>query len=114
MTLYFRQKDSTTTTDPNFKQPPSSFDGTSPAPAPAEDERTVTIDMQQMHSSAILQEFLAKTGAVPVAPTPQDQDELREMEDLKQRGVVDRVRVKKALDQQRAESAFLRAATKSS
>ncbi|KAH8888186.1 hypothetical protein GQ53DRAFT_749108 [Thozetella sp. PMI_491] len=113
MTLYFRKEGGAATVATPTQQTPSSFEGASPAPAPVEGERTVTIDMKQMHSGVILKEFLEKTGAVPVAPTPQDEAEVRQMEDLKQRSPVDRARVKKTLDQQRAELAFMKAATKS-
>ena len=114
MTLYFRQQDSAQPTDANMNQQSSSFEGHSPAAEPSEGERTVVINMKDMHSSMILKEVLEKTGAVPVPPTPQDEAELQEMKDLEQRATVDQTRVKKRLDLLRSESAFLKAAGASS
>ncbi len=114
MTLYFRQKDSAQPTDANMNQQSSSVEGRSPAADPSEGERTVVINMKDMHSSMILKEFLEKTGAVPVPPTQQDEAELQEMKDLEQRATVDQARVKKRLDLLRSESAFLKAAGASS
>jgi large subunit ribosomal protein MRP49 len=109
MTLYFRDKDANSTIDLRNKQLASSTTGHSLAPEPTDGERAVKIDMRMMHSSAILKELLNKTGAVPVVPTPQDEADVREMDELKERGEVDRAMVKKVLEAERRERAHLKA-----
>ncbi|KAK1772975.1 CI-B8 domain-containing protein [Phialemonium atrogriseum] len=85
----------------------SSADGFAKAPEPAQGERTVSINMKALHSSIILKEFMEKTGAVPVLPTPQEEAELRDAEELRKRGEVDRERVRRMLEAQRREAALV-------
>lgn len=103
MTIYFRDGDDASA--PRF--PSSAADGKSPAPKPGKGERTVTIDMKNRNSSVILQEFLAKTGAVPLQPTAKDEEEFREFEDLKRKSEIDRERIQKMNDAKRREKAML-------
>lgn len=115
MTIYLREEDSHARYDDSAAGPDnaktstlsSAWDGSAKAPLPAEDERTVTIEMRNQHSSVILKEFMEKTRAVPVMPTPQEQSELDEMEDLRQRGEVDRERLRKLREAQKREEALM-------
>ncbi|KAL2019430.1 hypothetical protein VTK56DRAFT_9635 [Thermocarpiscus australiensis] len=105
LTLYFREPGATLKSD--IPQPSSSTDGFSKAPEPAEGERVVTIDMKNRRSDAILREFMDKSGAVAVMPTPQDEAEMREAEELEARSAIDRVRIKKMVDAQKREKAMI-------
>jgi len=92
---------------PLAQQPRSSTTNESPAPAPAEGERVVTIEMKHQHSDAILQEFLQKTGATVLKPSPDEENEMRQTEDLKDRAAIDRSIMKKFIDEKRAEEKLL-------
>lgn len=107
LTLYFRESSSEAAPSPAGSQLSSASDGRSKAPPPLENERVATIDMKHKHSSAILEEFLKKTGAVPVMPTPQDEAELREIKELEERANYDRARVKKKVDAAKKEAQLL-------
>ena len=85
----------------------SSSEGFSKATEPSDGERSVTIDMKSRHSSAILKELIEKTGAVSVAPTPQEEEEIRDIEELESRGEIDRERVRKTLEAKRREAALI-------
>ncbi|OAA55953.1 50S ribosomal protein mrp49 [Niveomyces insectorum RCEF 264] len=91
-------------------QPSSSFVGKSPAPEPTPSERVVSFDMKGLHSDAILADFLAKTGAVPVAPTPQEEAEFRELEERAGRSQADRETMRKYIEAQRRQKALLKQA----
>lgn len=118
LTIYFREPGATLASD--APQPSSSNDGLSKAPAPAEGERALAIDMKNRRSEAILKEFMDKSGAVAVRPTAQDELELREAEDLEARSRVDTERVrlrnedlrreKKMIAQAHSEAAAIKAA----
>ena len=106
MSIYFRQG-SVDATKSSKHQLPSSAEGLSKAPSPEEDEKVVTIDMKSQHSDQILKEFLEKTGAVPVVPTPQEEIEMQEVQERKERGDIDREVMLKYLTQQRREAALM-------
>lgn len=112
MSIYFRQQSSSASDQQASRpQPPASqADGSAKAPAPAEGERVVTIDMKRQHSDAILADFLTKTGAVPVVPTPQEEAELRDVQELKERAAVDREVMRKHLEAERREAALMKQA----
>jgi large subunit ribosomal protein MRP49 len=110
MTLYFRDSISDTPPAKDGPETVSSMDGLAKAPEPAEGERTVTIDMKAQLSGDILKEFMEKTGAVPVMPTPQEDAELRDLEDLHRRGEIDRERMRRTLEAERREAALVAAA----
>ncbi|KAI1101910.1 CI-B8 domain-containing protein [Jackrogersella minutella] len=121
MSIYFRQaalsdKPSALSTKaatlPMAQQPHSSIKNESPAPEPEEDERVVTIEMKEVHSEQILTEFLAKTGATLVKPTPDELMEMRQVEELSEKAAVDRAIVKKYLDDIRREERMLAQARK--
>ncbi|KAI2642250.1 CI-B8 domain-containing protein [Xylaria nigripes] len=113
MSIYFRQADSSadsaSTTEavrnmlPLAQQPYSSIKNEHPAPPPEEGERVVTIDMKNVHSDHILSEFLAKTGATVVKPTPDEQVEMRQVEERRERGALDRSIVKKFIEDKKSE-----------
>ncbi|KAI1489148.1 50S ribosomal protein mrp49 [Biscogniauxia mediterranea] len=112
MSIYFRQvsQDAATTERnalPLAQQPHSSTEGEHPAPPPEEGERVVTIDMKGVHSDAILSEFMLKTGATPVHPTPDEQVEMRQVEELRERAAYDRAIMKKWLDDKRHEERMM-------
>lgn len=76
-------------TDPwsNIK---SSSEGKARAPEPAEGEAVVTINMKNVRSEDILKQFLERTGARQLEPTPEDQEELARLAELQERAVYDR------------------------
>ncbi|KAK7980709.1 hypothetical protein PG990_003564 [Apiospora arundinis] len=92
---------------PLAQQPHSSTTNECPAPPPEEGERVVTIEMKHQHSDAILQEFLQKTGATVLKPSPDEENEMRQTEDLKDRAAIDRSIMKKYIDEKRAEEKLL-------
>lgn len=92
---------------PLAQQPHSSIKNEHPAPAPDEGERVVTIDMKNVHSDKILSEFLAKTGATVIHPSPDEQAEMRQIEERKEHAAVDRAIVKKYIDEKRQAERML-------
>lgn len=108
MTIYFRQSaaSSSSPVTPEM-QPSSSATGQSKAVEPSGDERVVTIDMKGQHSDAILREFVTKTGAVPVSPTPVEEAEMRDIEERTERAVVDREVMRRYLVAERREKALM-------
>ncbi|KAK3386956.1 CI-B8 domain-containing protein [Podospora didyma] len=104
LTVYFRDAASTTEPPP---MPSSSFSGHSKAPPPAEGERTVKIDMKNRRSEAILLEFMTNTKAQQIIPTPQEEAQMRDILELKERGEIDRERVRKDLEAERKEKAMI-------
>ncbi|KAK3946195.1 CI-B8 domain-containing protein [Diplogelasinospora grovesii] len=107
MTLYFRDDGAPAASKSELPQPSSSSTGHSKAPEPSEGERAVTIDMKNRRSEVILKDFMDMTGAVPVIPTPQEEAEMRDAAELKQRGEIDRERVRKMLEAERREAAMI-------
>ncbi|KAI1411706.1 CI-B8 domain-containing protein [Hypoxylon sp. FL1857] len=117
MSIYFRQASlssgapaalsSQMNSLPLAQQPHSSIANEHPAPEPEEGERVVTIDMKGIHSDKILEEFVAKTGATPVHPTPDEQVEMRQVEERAERAAFDRAVVKKYIDDKRREERML-------
>ncbi|KAK4235612.1 CI-B8 domain-containing protein [Achaetomium macrosporum] len=105
LTLYFREPGATLASD--MPMPSSSNEGFAKAPAPAQGERVVTIDMKHRRSEAILKEFMDKSGAVAVKPTPQDELELREAEEREARGAIDRERIRKMYEEAKRERAMI-------
>ncbi|KAI1084451.1 CI-B8 domain-containing protein [Whalleya microplaca] len=111
MSIYFRQAASAAEAEaashkqmaPLAQQPHSSTENEHPAPPPEEGERVVTIDMKHVHSNAILDEFMSKTGATLVQPTPDEAVEMQQVEERRERGAFDRAIVKKYIDDTRAE-----------
>ncbi len=92
---------------PLAQQPHSSTSGECPAPPPGEGERVVTIDMKNLHSDRILEEFMLRTGAAAVLPTPGELAEMRQVEELAERAAVDRAIMKKYIDDKRRHERML-------
>ncbi|OTB05403.1 hypothetical protein M426DRAFT_319938 [Hypoxylon sp. CI-4A] len=117
MSIYFRQASlssdtpsalsSKLSTLPLAQQPHSSTQNEYPAPEPEEGERVVTIDMKNIHSDSILTEFLSKTGATLVHPTPNEEMEMQQVEDRVEKAAIDRSIVKKYIDDKRREERML-------
>ncbi|KAI2611520.1 CI-B8 domain-containing protein [Hypoxylon fragiforme] len=117
MSIYFRQTALLSDTPsalstkisalPLAQQPHSSIMNEHPAPEPEEDERVVKIEMKGLHSDQILADFLSKTGAIVISPTPDELMEMRQVEDRAERGAVDRAIVKKYIDEKRREERML-------
>jgi large subunit ribosomal protein MRP49 len=115
MSIYFRQdsQPDSSTADavknmlPLAQQPHSSSTNEHPAPPPEEGERVVTIDMKNVHSDVILQEFLSKTGATLIHPTPDEQVQQRQVEERLERAAIDRAIVKKHIEDKRNEERML-------
>lgn len=93
MTIYLRKPDASPTSDPAPVQPASSWADLSKATPPAADERVVTIDMKNKHSSTILEFFLAETRALTIAPTKEEIEEIQSLKVLKKESQVSRARV---------------------
>ncbi|KAI9903315.1 hypothetical protein N3K66_002667 [Trichothecium roseum] len=117
MTIYFRDGPATTTTPgatpeqpTSMVQPPSSFSGLSPAQPAAPDERVAIIDMHDKHSAQILEFFMAETRAAPVEPTPDEVEEIRELEALKKQADFDRTRINRLKAEKKREEDLLRRA----
>ncbi|KAI1388336.1 CI-B8 domain-containing protein [Hypoxylon trugodes] len=117
MSIYFRQAalssdapsalSTKLSTLPLAQQPRSSTENEHPAPEPEENERVVTIDMKDVHSDQILAEFLSKTGASLVQPTPDERSEMRQIEERTERAAIDRAIVKKYIDDKNREERMM-------
>ncbi|KAK4156687.1 CI-B8 domain-containing protein [Chaetomidium leptoderma] len=105
LTLYFREPGATLGSD--IPQPSSSAEGFAKAPAPAEGERALTIDMKNRRSEAILKEFMDKSGAVAVKITAQDEADLREIEEREAMGAIARENTKKMNDAAKREKQMI-------
>lgn len=109
MTIYFRKPDSPQPAQPP-SQPTSSLTDFSKAQAPADHERVVTIDMKDKHSAHILDYFIAETRATPVAPSPEDLQEMKDLEKMKQQGEIDKERNIRDRKEMQKEQELLRRA----
>ncbi|KAI5918759.1 50S ribosomal protein mrp49 [Camillea tinctor] len=112
MSIYFRKAEEEAEATgrnalPLAQQPHSSTEGEHPAPPPEKGERVVTIDMKGVHSDAILAEFMRKTGATAIHPTPDEEVEMRQVEELRERGAVDRAIMKQWLDNKRNQERMM-------
>ncbi|KAF7531190.1 hypothetical protein G7054_g9107 [Neopestalotiopsis clavispora] len=111
MSIYFRQSAAAHPSRhqplPLARQPHSSTTNETPAPAPEEGERIVTIEMKNQHSDAILAEFLHKTGATQIHPMAEERSEMVQIEELREKAAVDRAIVKKWFDAKRAEERMI-------
>ncbi|KAI1841975.1 hypothetical protein JX265_003022 [Neoarthrinium moseri] len=110
MSIYFRQSAATASKAaalPIQRQPHSSTTNETPAPAPEEGEKVVTIEMKNQHSDAILADFLQKTGATLIHPTADERSEMVQLEELSERAVADRAINKRFLDEKRREERIM-------
>lgn len=109
LSIYLRKPDATTTPTTR-SQPASSRDNMSKAPPPDADERVVTIDMTQKHSSHILEFFLAETRAVQIQPSKEEIRELQELEAMRKDAEIDRERMKRLREEKQREEDMLKRA----
>lgn len=107
MTVYFRDTSIPIPKDVVDTPILSATHGHNKAPAPKAWEKVVEIEMTDVHSERILEEFIAKTGAVPVTPTPQEELDLQEVEARKQKSAMDSEIGKKRREAQLREEAML-------
>ncbi|KZL77508.1 50S ribosomal protein Mrp49 [Colletotrichum tofieldiae] len=107
MSVYFSATDAPV--DPStLPQPPSSAIDNSKAQPPLEGvERVVKIDMKGKHSQEILDRFLAETKAEAILPGPEDETEMKAVEELKIKGEKDRQRNLKIREEEKREKAML-------
>lgn len=112
MTIYFRQEsaDAAASKHKHRRKPvpmSSSVLNMCKAPEAEPDERVAVIEMKGLHSDAILERFMAETGAKPVAPSPA---QLEEMEELKRRQTaLEDVRESSAAERKRLRDAVVSA-----
>lgn len=106
LTIYFRD-DAAAPAKFEGTHVSSAADGTARAPAPSEGERKVVLDIKGLHSERILEEFMSKANATNMHLTPKEEMELRELEDMRKRGEIDRKVTKKMIDEKRREKARL-------
>ncbi|KAM7200531.1 Mitochondrial ribosomal protein L51 / S25 / CI-B8 domain containing protein [Naviculisporaceae sp. PSN 640] len=107
MTVYFRDTSIPVSTDVVDTPIYSATHGHNKAPAPKPWEKTVEIEMKDVHSDKILAEFLTKTGAVPVKPTPQEELDMQEIEARNQKSAQDKEIGRKRREAQLREEAML-------
>lgn len=110
MTIYFRKPSTTVDAFTPVTQPTSSRSDLSKVQAPTENERVVTIDMKDKHSSHILDFFIAETRAKPVLPSEEDVAELKQLEAARKQADVDRERVKRDRAEVKKEQDMLKRA----
>lgn len=114
MSIYFRQSAAAAASKsselPLAQQPHSSTKNETPAPKPEEGEKVVAIEMKNQHSDVILAEFLQKTGATLVHPTPEERSEMVQIEETRERGEVDRVIMKQFHDAKKKQERIARKA----
>lgn len=112
MTIYMRASAGSSSGAPaaETSQPASSRTGLSKAQPPGADEKVVTIDMRNRHSSDILEFFLAETRARALQPTSAEIAEIQSLEAIKTQGGVDRERVRALRAEKKKEEDMLKRA----
>ncbi|EXU99859.1 mitochondrial ribosomal protein L51 / S25 / CI-B8 domain protein [Metarhizium robertsii] len=113
MTIYMRASagsSSSAAPAAETSQPASSRTGLSKAQPPGADEKVVTIDMRNRHSSDILEFFLAETRARALQPTSAEIAEIQSLEAIKTQGGVDRERVRALRAEKKKEEDMLKRA----
>jgi large subunit ribosomal protein MRP49 len=111
MTLYFRTDAATSSnTSESISQPESSLTGHSPAQPPASYERVVKLDMKKKNSSEILAQFMSLSGATPVQPTPEENEQLKQMAELVREGEISREKTRRRMEEIKREEDMLKKA----
>ncbi|KID95745.1 Ribosomal protein/NADH dehydrogenase domain protein, partial [Metarhizium majus ARSEF 297] len=110
MTIYMRASAGTSSSAAETSQPASSRTNLSKAQPPGADEKVVTIDMRNRHSSDILEFFLAETRARALQPTSAEIAEIQSLEAIKTQGGVDRERVRALRAEKKKEEDMLKRA----
>lgn len=82
----------------------------SKATPPDADEKIVTVDMTEKHSSHILEYVLAETRAVPIKPTKEEIRELQELDAMARQAEVDRARMRSLHEEKKREEDMLKRA----
>ncbi|OAQ72930.1 50S ribosomal protein Mrp49 [Pochonia chlamydosporia 170] len=108
MTIYMRT--SATASTAETSQPASSRTNLSKAQPPSADEKIVTIDMKNKHSSDILEYFLAETRAKVLQPTNTEIAEIQSLEAMNKQAVLDRERVRALRAEKKKEEDMLKRA----
>ncbi|ROW17219.1 hypothetical protein VPNG_01201 [Cytospora leucostoma] len=85
----------------------SSSEGKARAPEPSEGETVVTINMKNVRSDDILKQFMERTGARQLEPTPEDAEELARLAELQERSVYDREVQRRYRDKIQSEKRLL-------
>ncbi|PNY28480.1 Uncharacterized protein TCAP_01571 [Tolypocladium capitatum] len=116
MTVYLRtsspptSSDSSSSAAESHAQPTSSRTNLSKAQPPGSDERVVSIDMKDKHSSDILEFFMAETRAKALQPTKEEIAEMQGLEAANKQAVVDRERVRQLRSEKKKEEDMLKRA----
>ncbi|TEA19557.1 hypothetical protein C8034_v009411 [Colletotrichum sidae] len=108
MSIYLNNNPDETPIDTSsLPQPPSSAVDASKAPNPIKGEKVIKFDMKDKRSEEILVRFMAETEAAQQYPTPEEEAELVEVEELKVIGQKDREIVAKRINAAKREKAML-------
>ncbi|KAI8720449.1 L51-S25-CI-B8 domain-containing protein [Fusarium sp. LHS14.1] len=110
LSIYLRKPDASSPPPATRNQPASSRDNLSKAAPPDADERVVTIDMSEKHSSHIIEYVLAETRAVVIQPTKEEIRELQEIEAMRKQAEVDRDRMRELREEKKREEDMLKRA----
>lgn len=110
LTIYLRKPDASTPAPATRSQPASSRDNLSKATPPDADEKIITVDMTEKHSSHILEYVLAETRAVPLKPTKEEIREMQEIEAMRKQADVDRARMRGLREEKQREEDMLKRA----
>ncbi|KAF5648116.1 ribosomal MRP49 [Fusarium tjaetaba] len=110
ISIYLRKPDASTPAPATRSQPSSSRNNMSKATPPDADEKIVTVDMTEKHSSHILEYVLAETRAVPIKPTKEEIRELQELDAMARQAEVDRARMRSLREEKKREEDMLKRA----
>ncbi|KAF5255317.1 hypothetical protein FANTH_63 [Fusarium anthophilum] len=110
ISIYLRKPDASTPTPATRSQPSSSRNNMSKATPPDADEKIITVDMTEKHSSHILEYVLAETRAVPIKPTKEEIRELQELDAMARQAEVDRARMRSLREEKKREEDMLKRA----
>ncbi|KAF4333721.1 ribosomal MRP49 [Fusarium beomiforme] len=110
LSIYLRKPDASTPAPTARSQPSSSRNNMSKATPPDADEKIVTVDMTEKHSSHILEYVLAETRAVSIKPTKEDIRELQELDAMARQAEVDRARMRSLREEKKREEDMLKRA----
>ncbi|KAF5684178.1 ribosomal MRP49 [Fusarium circinatum] len=110
ISIYLRKPDASAPAPATRSQPSSSRNNMSKATPPDADEKIITVDMTEKHSSHILEYVLAETRAVPIKPTKEEIRELQELDAMARQAEVDRARMRSLREEKKREEDMLKRA----
>ncbi|KAF5696517.1 ribosomal MRP49 [Fusarium mundagurra] len=110
ISIYLRKPDASTPAPATRSQPSSSRNNMSKATPPDVDEKIITVDMTEKHSSHILEYVLAETRAVPIKPTKEEIRELQELDAMARQAELDRARMRSLREEKKREEDMLKRA----